>query len=717
MDELENSERPVSSPPVHRREELARQWSLSTSSVVYIPKQPEAVEALLLGFLDQLLDSLVAPEFSLTAGMRVGGRLVAEGFSHPDALGRTLDVLTEGLLGDLAATPDTDLARRTVALLGALSTGFADGLRRHTLDQQETLNQALSNAVRRAETNLRAIEQRFHEVFASSAIGIAITDLDGMCVEVNPSLGLILGRVPDRIVGHHLAELLRDDDAGDVMAGYRRILDGTLPRFSEQRKVWRDGGVDGGEAAWVLLAVSLLRDGAGAPAYFVTMVQDVTELQLLQDRLGHQLLYDALTGLPNRQCFHSKLETTLESAPPGATVTLCCLNLDGFAVLNNSLGHTVGDQLLRAVGRRLELVVGGENALVARIDGDEFAVLVVDSSSPPDIGELTNRINQELSEPEYVGEHGVAVGASIGAIRRRADELSADELFRAADFALRKAKATGRRQWAGYHDGDDARGAQLDRYASELPAAWENGALGVGFEPVVRLSDRTPVGARIVLSWPEADHETCLWLAERTGLSVHLGPSIMRSAALELPALRPLFDATHAVLRMQLTRNQSGDADLVRAVTRALKESEVAPAQFEISLDTRAVLEEFGETRDNLEVLTDIGVSTGLCGFNGGPRELVLVAETGVRSVTLAADGVGAAGRETANPLLRKETAQLVTSLVEVGATCSVIGVADEAEAAYWTAAGVTTAQGGMFGAGGDAGALAELVTSGTATH
>lgn len=713
MDELENRESLVSSPPVHRREELARRWSLSTSSVVYIPKPPADVESLLLGFIDQLLDALAAPEFSTTTGMRVGAQLVAEGFAQPEALSRTVDVLADGLLGDVAATPDTELARRTVMLLGALATGFTAGLRRHTLDQQETLNQALSNAVRLAETNLRAIEQRFQEVFASSAIGIAITDLDGMCVEVNPSLGQILGRVPDRLVGHRLAELLHDGDSGDVMAGYRRILDGSLPRFSEQRKVRRENG----EAAWVLLAVSLLRNGAGEPTFFVTMVQDVTELQLLQDRLGHQLLYDALTGLPNRQCFHSKLETTLESAPPGATVTLCCLNLDGFAVLNNSLGHTVGDQLLRAVARRLELVVGGENALVARIDGDEFAVLVVDSSTPPDIGELTGRINQELSEPEYVGEHGIAVGASIGAIRRRADALSADELFRAADFALRKAKATGRRQWAGYHDGDDARGAQLDRYASELPAAWEDGTLGVGFEPVVRLSDRTPVGTRIVLSWPEADHETCLWLAERTGLSVHLGPSIMRSAALELPALLPLFDATHSMLRMQLTRNQSGDADLVRAVTEALKDSEIAPAQFEISLDTRAVLEEFGDARDNLEVLTDIGVRTGLCGFNGGPRELVLVAETGVRSVTLAADGVGAAGHQTANPLLRKETAVLVASIAEAGATCSVIGVADEAEAEYWTSAGATTAQGGMFGPGVDAGALAELVTSGTATH
>src|SRR5882757_7211296 len=105
MDELEKSEPPVSYPPVHRRAELVRRWSLSTSSVVYIPKPPEAIEALLLGFLDELLGALAEPEFSMTAGMRVGDRLVAEGFSHPDALARTLDVLTEGLLGDLTTTP------------------------------------------------------------------------------------------------------------------------------------------------------------------------------------------------------------------------------------------------------------------------------------------------------------------------------------------------------------------------------------------------------------------------------------------------------------------------------------------------------------------------------------------------------------------------------------------------------------------------------------
>lgn len=696
----------VTAPPVHRREELARAWTRSATISSYIPRETADLEALLLELVDVLLDSLAADEFSLSAGMRIGGRLVTEGMNDPAALSGTIKVLSDGLLGDLAPTPDTELARRTVALLGALAAGYADGLRSHTLAQQEEVKQALFNAVVRTEHNLRATESRFREVFSSSAIGIAITDLDGMCIEANPALGTILATEPDRLAGRMLRDLFLTDGAGDVMAGYRRLLDGTSTRVHEHRKLRKDDG----ETAWALLAISLLPDGAGAPGYFVTMVQDVTELQLLQDRLSHQLLYDALTGLPNRQCFHLKLESALERAAPTASITLCCLDLDGFSIINNSLGHATGDHLLQTVAHRLKVAVAGENALVARIGGDEFAVLVEDSPSTPDMGELIGQLTAELAEPEYLGDRGVAAGASVGAIRRPAAGTSAPELFRAADTALRKAKATGRRQWVCFHDGDDCGGTDWDRLATELPQAWENGDLTIAYEPVVRLADHVPVAARAVLhlARPDGkrlDHATCLRLAERTGLSVHLGPQILRESGGQLPILLATFGSAagaahqHGMLRVQLTRAQSGDADLVRAVHEAIKESGLAAGLFEVSLDIGAVLDEFGDARDNLVVLGEIGVSVGLCGVNGGPRELDLVSGTGVRSVTLAADGAGAAGQDTASSVLRKETVRLVRAVAELGGECSVLDVRSAAEAVWWSAAGAGTAQGGVFGA------------------
>lgn len=669
-------------PPVHRREELARTWTRSTISSSYIPRSADEIEALLLELVDELLTILGEKNFSTSAGLRLGHRLVNEGFIDPPALTATITTLSEGILAELDTNPDTELARRTMELLGAVSAGYADGLRSYTLTQQEEVKQALFNAVLRAEHNLRGTENRFREVFASSATGILITSLEGMCIEANPALAGILGVREAGLPGRLLTDVFRDEMSGDVMAPYRRILAGEQDRVHEQRRLRKEDG----EIAWVLFAISLLRDGAGAPAYFVTITQDVTELHLLQDRLGHQLLYDALTGLPNRQNFRTKLESTLERAAPDKTITLCFLNLDAFSLVNNSFGHEVGDRLLQTVARRLEAVTTDDTALVARIGGDEFAVLIEDSEQPPDIGELIGTLTAELVDPEYIDDVGVAVGASVGAVRVQAgDDVTAAELFRAADTALRKAKATGKRQWAGFHASEDQAAAELDRLAASLPTAWENGELTVGLEPVVRLSDREPVGARAILSWSAADHATILRLAERTGWSVYIGPLMLLEAC-------ERFADSDGMLRVQLTRNQSGDADLVAAVHRALKDSGLEADRLELSLDISALLDEFGDARDNLEVLRDIGVRVGLCGITGGPLDFALVSDTGVRSVTLSpALGSGSA-------VLAAETARTVEMFATFDATSSVLDVPSAEAADWWASIGVATGQGGVFG-------------------
>ena len=132
----------------------------------------------------------------------------------------------------------------------------------------------------------------------------------------------------------------------------------------------------------------------------------------------------------------------------------------------------------------------------------------------------------------------------------------------------------------------------------------------------------------------------------------------------------------------------------MRAVHRAIKDTDAPANLLDIELDTAAVLDDYGDARDNLEVLAEIGVSTGLCGFQGGPRELDLVADTAVSTITLGTEGAGAAGRDTASPVLRGETERLVRAIVAGGRECAVLDVHTEAEARWWAAAGVTTVHG-----------------------
>lgn len=736
---------PATPPPVSRREELARAWTIHATSSAYIPRAVVEVEEVLLELVDQLLAALAGAEAPESTGLRVGARLVHEGFIEPAALQATIDSLTQGLLGDLDRTPDTELARRTVALLGALSAGYANGLRSYTLTQQEQVKQALFNAMVRTEHSLRATENRFREVFTSSAVGIAITDLEGMVVESNPALSQILACPPGQLAGRMLHEFFLSDldiptaraTPGDVRSAYRRVLRGDSERVQENRRLRKEDG----DTAWVEISVSLLHDGSGAPVNFVTIVHDITEQQLLTDRLSHQLLHDALTGLPNRQHFATQLESALGRAGPDGTVTLCFVDLDGFAAVNNGLGHEFGNRLLRTVARRLASAADGERSLVARIGPDEFALLIEDSPLTPEIDDLVGRINGELAEAEYIDDRGVGIGASIGAVRCGGDEMSAADLFRAADSALRKAKATGRRQWAGFHLRDDGPARERDALAAELPAAWENGLLTVAYEPVVGVgreagAGERAVGARAVLVWEREDgeplgHRECAELAERSGMSVQLGPMMLQEVCARLPELRTALGSgagsradseagdeagtSGPLLRLMLTRLQSGDGDLVRAVNRALKGVDASPDLLEIGLDTGAVLDDYGDARDNLETLDGIGVRTGLCGFQGGPRELDLVADIPVATVTLGVDGAGAAGREGASEVLRVEAERLVAAIVAGGRECSVLDVRSEAEARWWAAAGVTTVQGSLFGvpvAAGNLAALTDLTRS-----
>ncbi|WP_440900637.1 diguanylate cyclase domain-containing protein, partial [Actinosynnema sp.] len=379
-----------SADPAAGRRELARAWARELKGVGLGPASPVELERFLLELVELLLDVLGALPFRAAGAAEAGRRLVGARFTGAEALRRTVLLLGRSLAehadrpGPGSAGPGSAgqgstgsggpaPAERVVAVLAELSSGFAEALRLDALAQQEEVRLALLAARQRVERVLRLSEARFREAFDSSALGIAITDLRGMCVRANDSLARMLDEPKEVLVGRRLVELFHPDDAAPLGAAYRAVAVGRVDQFREQRRLVR---VDG-DPVWVHLAVSLLRDEDGSPAFHVTMAEDVSELHLLRRNLDHQLLHDALTGLSNRQHFTTRLEVMLRASRAG--ITLYQLDLDAFSVVNNGLGHATGDRVLVEVAHRLRGVVEREEALVARIGGDEFA-LVVDNS-------------------------------------------------------------------------------------------------------------------------------------------------------------------------------------------------------------------------------------------------------------------------------------------------------------------------------------------------
>lgn len=621
--------------------ELAARWMHALTSTAYIPLSHAEIEQALLDSLRELPES---PE-------SVANRLVSLHATGPDSLRATIEVLS----------PTFELP-----LLARLSSAYAHAMRMDAFDQQEQIKVAIVRAKQRVERTLKVSQARFQEVFASSALGIAITDFDGRCVEANDTLAEIVGVESGDLIGRQLIDFFHPEDKAALAASYRKVREGHVERFRDQRKLIREDG----EPVWVYLAASLLADADGEPAHHVTMVEDISELHLLQRSLDHQLLHDSLTGLSNRQHFITQVERRLANDP----ITLYHLDLDAFSVVNNGLGHETGDKLLKIVAARLGKLANEKNAVVARIGGDEFAMLTISDNVTTTIDE----IQAALTEATFVDDHGIALSASIGVVDRPPAFATANELMRCANAALRQAKARGKRQWALHDPHDDARRRGRYALAASMPGAWEHGEIEIVYAPVHDLETREVLGAVARLHWDDLSHNDTMALADSTGLSLPIGKWLLREACAQAARWVEEFGDRAPTLHLALGALQSRDEDLVADVKQALDETGLPVERLRIALDISSVLA--GD--DNAVVLHDSGIVTALDGFHGGHDELAVLTEVTVRAVITRAPA------PSPDSPLHQAMRDLIATVHSFGVRFGVDEVHTTEEADHWRSVG-----------------------------
>ncbi|GAA3653509.1 PAS domain S-box-containing protein/diguanylate cyclase (GGDEF)-like protein [Lentzea atacamensis] len=622
--------------------ELAARWMHALTSTAYIPLSHAEIEQALLDSLVELPES---PE-------SVADRLVSLHATGPDSLRATIEVLF----------PTFELP-----LLARLSSAYAHYMRMDAFDQQEQIKVAIVRAKQRVERTLKVSQARFQEVFASSALGIVIIDFDGRCVEANDTLAEIVGlRAGTELIGRELIDFFHPEDRAALAGSYRKVRAGHVDRFRDQRKLIREDG----EPVWVHLAASLLRDADGEPTHHVTMVEDISELHLLQRSLDHQLLHDSLTGLSNRQHFITQVERRLGND----AITLYHLGLDAFSVVNNGLGHETGDKLLKIVASRLGTLAAEKKALVARIGGDEFAMMTISDHVTTTVEE----IQATLAEATFVDDHGIALSASIGVVDRPPAFVTAAELMRCANAALRQAKARGKRQWALHDPHDDARRRGKYALAASMPGAWEHGELEIVYAPVHDLETREVLGVVARLHWDDLSHNDTMALADSTGLSLPIGKWLLREACAQAAGWVAEFGDRAPTLHITLGALQSRDEDLVADVKRALDETGLPAERLRIALDISSVLA--GD--DNAVVLHDSGIVTALDGFRGGHDELAVLTEVPVRTVITRAPA------PSPESPLRQAMRDLITTVHSFGVRFGVDEVRTLSDAEHWRSIG-----------------------------
>lgn len=616
--------------------EFAQRWAAAIIRTSHIGLQHAAVVELLIALSNQLAELLTATEFDPSPAKQIGARLVADNFTGAEALDHTIAVIGTELPAALGL--DESWYARLTALLGALSGGYVDALRDRLFDEQEMIKRAVFRARDVAERKRKASEARFRAVFNSSAVGIAIIDFSGELALVNPVLGEILGYPPEELLHRNISELLADNDTSRVVAAFDAITRGDQNRFVGNVNFT---GQDN-EPRWTLLSLSLVREESGAPDYAVAVVEDVSDLVLLQkDQLTHSLT-DKLTGLPNHTQFMNALDATLIKAKPGERAAICYIDLDGFKIVNDGIGRATGDEVLKRVGATLQRVFAGQDAVVARLGGDGFGVLVTGTKRSLEVSQLITEALEELAEPVYYdGSAGIAVSASVGIVEREIGGVDAEDLLRAAELTVHRAKASGKAQWVLFdRAAHDAEWASFQLGAG-IPGALENGEFVVSYQPAVRLPGRSLAGLRAVMHWEHPrlgplPLSEFLAMAEETGFVVPIWRWMLEEVCTQIAAWQERFGSSVPTVAVGVTSRFAREEDLVKIVKDILAKTGVAPGKLRIGIPSSVAVDEHGEALENLEALDAIDIKTLIEGFGTSNAGLVDLRRLTISGVAIA---------------------------------------------------------------------------------
>ncbi len=458
-----------------------------------------------------------------------------------------------------------------------------------------------------------------NEFEANGSDWLIEVDQEGRLTHVSPRLADVARRPRSELLGQPLLSLLGKERRGDGRAAVR-----ALTATFEARRGFRDITVPvdvGGETRWWALSGTPKTGGDGRFSGYRGVGRDVTEVRRSHDRIAQLARFDPLTGLANRALFREGLEDALARAVrTGKSCALLFIDLDRFKAVNDTLGHSAGDRLLRETAGRLRDAIGG-GATIARLGGDEFAVMLPDASAAR-VDSIARAIVASLATPFDLDGHRTVIGASVGYALGPADGAGVDKLLKSADLALYEVKSNGRGAACRFVPSIAERADQRRALEADLAVALERGELALAFQPVVEAADEHIVGFEALLRWHHpllgnVPPDTFIPVAEATGLIVPIGAWVIETAcawAARWPA--------HVRIAVNLSPAQIDDPHLIETVERALRINGLDPARLELEITESLFLNEKPATTAVLAGLRGLGVSFALDDFGTGYSSL-----------------------------------------------------------------------------------------------
>ena len=386
-----------------------------------------------------------------------------------------------------------------------------------------------------AEEALKASENRMRYIYETISDGILTTTMEGGILECNRAYREMLGYGEDDIKQVRCQDIIPEKwhKLEDNILQTQVLIRGYSDEYDEEYRR-KDGTVFP-----VSLKVWLIKDGQSNPVGQLRVIRDISERKRTEEKIKHMAHHDILTGLPNRRLFKDIIDIEVAQARRKKTkLAILFLDLDRFKEINDTLGHEVGDELLKKVAKRLSVGIR-ETDTVARIGGDEFNILLVDVLLEDDISKIVRKIMQSFRKPFVVTGHELHITTTIGISIYPDDSKEIDTLFRYADIAMYHAKEKGRNTCQFYNSDINLRSIEKIRYENNLRQAAERGELEVFYQPQARIDTGQIVCVEALVRWrhPEQgliEPAQFIGMAEETGLITSIDEWVMRNACAQM---------------------------------------------------------------------------------------------------------------------------------------------------------------------------------------